>query len=207
MNKLWFFIACVMLFSCKQNKSNRQEQAPTPFQNQESTSSSIIKSSKRGKDNMVFALYNELLSKDSILAKIDLELNQILDSQQDSTFTYISYDQNNEMYYADASVLLRNIKDSILMDKLKSVIESHKLSYENSQVQHKDLIKTIDQNRHNLTDLYTVIKVVKTLPIIEKFQKEHHPSLSPLQKYQQQQNNIKKQMDSLVQRSYPQLVH
>jgi hypothetical protein len=71
----------------------------------------------------------------------------------------------------------------LLRDKMKSLIESSLKKYDSSILGEKNLIKSIDAKSMTLNDLHLILKITKTLPIIEKYQLESKPSLKPLQNF------------------------
>jgi hypothetical protein len=61
-----------------------------------------------------------------------------------------------------------------------------------------DILKEIDTTNKALNDLHVAMKIILTLPLIEKYQKENLPSTKPMEGYLKEMNKALKSMDSLV---------
>jgi len=78
------------------------------------------------------------------------------------------------------------------------LIIAHKKAQEARTTEINTLLKTILVNDTLLNDYHSTLKIVKTLAVMEKYQKEHLPGKSELKKLIQQQEKILKQMNDLM---------
>jgi hypothetical protein len=70
--------------------------------------------------------------------------------------------------------------------------------YNLSVASHRDLSKMIQTNQLTLSDLHNILKIVRTLPIIEQYQKKSLPETRPLEGYIELQEKTIKLADSLA---------
>jgi hypothetical protein len=78
---------------------------------------------------------------------------------------------------------------------MRLLIANSLQKYNTSIAKHTALLNAIDSSSLTVNDLYTALKITKTLPIIELYQQQHLPSTKPLEGYLQQQQIVIKQLD------------
>lgn len=190
-------ILLVSIFSCSQSQTKDQTKTETP-KALEDNNSSFDLVSKRGPENLVESLYNELAKKDAELMKLEATMASLAKSKDDSTGMFISFNSKNQSYFNSAEQHVTEIKDSILRGKIKNLLSDQLLKY-NSQIgNHSKLLESIERNQISISDLYTALKVVKTLPLIDKYQKDNLPDTKPLEGYKKLQEGPIKLLDTLV---------
>ena len=65
--------------------------------------------------------------------------------------------------------------------KMKTIIENSLTSYGQTIAVNEKLISKLDIRDKALTDLHLVLKLLKTLPVIGKYQLEHLPPVKPIE--------------------------
>ena len=185
-----------MEISCNNSprKINKQKDEPKAFQ--DDGSYSII--TKRGGNDLVESLYSELVSKNVDLKKLEDKIDELNENKRDSTNTFKKYNQKNIEYYSSANGHVNRIEDSILRKKIKKLIDESNTNYKSSIINHDDLMKIIEARNMTINDLHNVLKIVKTLPIISKYQKDNLPSVKPLERVIQSEDRIIKLQDTLI---------
>jgi hypothetical protein len=137
-------------------------------------------SSKRGAySNLVESLYNDLSSKTPELQKLETQIDLLNDSKSDSLDSFENYNSKNEHYYESANRKLDDIKDSVLRKQIKLLITNSIKKYDSKTKDFSQLINSINKKEISLNDLHTIIKITRTIPIIERYQNQQ-PSLKPL---------------------------
>ncbi|MBO9730279.1 MAG: hypothetical protein J7623_16685 [Chitinophaga sp.] len=179
---------------------NRRAQDPppqTPKALEDKSSFEII--SKRGPgDDLVESLYGELISKDAALKRLELNINDLDNSKQDSTASFNKFDGKIQSYFRSADRNTSTIKDSLLRSKMKTLIANHLATYHARIAPHNELLKTITENDISIADLHQVLKIVRTLPVIEKYQQDNLPDTKQLKGFIKEQNQTIALADSLV---------
>ena len=84
-----------------------------------------------------------------------------------------------------------------MRDKIKALITSSLNKYNSAITKHNELLKTIQAKDLTITDLHTILKITRTLPLIEKYQTDNLPSTKSLEGFINRQNEAIKLADSL----------
>ncbi len=185
------------LASCDNTRTQDKPKQETPKALQEKNSSYEI-ISKRSSDDLVESLYNELLEKDKDLKKLENEIKILNESKGDSTELFDNFYNKNESYYSSANRHIDQLGDSLLKEKMRTIIKNSRTNYNSSISRHKQLLKVIETQGLTLNDLHTVLKITKTIPLIDKYQKDNLPSTKSLEGYIHKQSEVIKFADTLT---------
>ena len=198
MRKNIFIVSILILtiLSCKNSPIEKEEKKEDPKASQDQGSYSLI--TKRGGNDLVESLYSELVSKNVDLKKLEDKIDELYTNKNDSTKEFEKYNGKNAEYYRSAVGHMARIEDSLLRKKMKTLIEESNASYKSSIIEHNDLIKLIGERNMTISDLHTVLKIVKTLHLITKYQKDNFPMTKPLEGIIQSQDKIIKLQDTLI---------
>lgn len=189
-------LAIVLFLSCT-GPSGRNENNDTPAALEDNKSSFEIVS-KRSHEDMVESLYRELITKDTLLKKLEDLIDYINESRLESAESFNDFNGKNQAYFNSANRHLENIKDSVLKEKIKTMITTQVTKYTAQTSVHTNLLNTIENKSVTILDMYTALKIVKTLPLIDKFQKEKLPDTNPLKDFINQQENAILIADTLI---------
>lgn len=102
------------------------------------------------------------------------------------------------MYYSAADRHISTMNDSLMRDKMKMMIATNLAKYNKAIGKHTELTKMIAANNLSIEDLHTMLKIVKTLPLIEKYQNDNLPNTKSMEGFIKQQEETIKQLDTLV---------
>jgi len=185
------------LYSCDNSRIQDKHQNETP-KALEDKSSSFEFISKRSYDDILESLYKELADKTPELKRLEKEIDILADSKADSAELFTIYDGKNQSYYRSANSHIEQIKDTVLKERMKLLIENSLTKYNSSVSNHNDILKFIDSKYVSLNDLYLILKITRTLPLIDKYQKDNLPSTKPLEGYSKQLDKTIKYADSLT---------
>ena len=186
----------VLFFSCNSapelEKVNREE--PKALEEK----SSYEEISKVRGDNLVESLYAELVEKTPELKQLESTIEVLEKSKNDSTISITKYDQNNHSYYHSANSNLQQVKDSLLRSRIKILIANSLKRYKSKTLKQEALLKLIDSKSVTLNDLHIVLKITKSLSVMEKYQNENIPSSKSLEGYLKELDKTIKTTDSLA---------
>lgn len=175
---LSFFI--LFLISCSQKGPQTQQQNNVPKALEEKRYDfSVV--SKRYDNDIVQSLYAELLKEDKDLSKFEDGIEKTNFNKPDSLEYFHSFVDKNTSYYSSADRYLSSIKDSVLKNRIKQILAESNTRFESGVAQHKNLVQQIETKENQLADLHFAVKIIKTLPVMEKYQRENRPSLNPIQ--------------------------
>jgi hypothetical protein len=196
------YVTTFILFSfvsCKRPGNEPAASPGTPAALQEKSSSSEIGLSKsRNDDDLVESLYAELLEKNPKLKELEKTIDDLNDQKSDSGKIFGKYDSKNISYYNAAQQHMGTISDSILRLRIKAIIDNSLNKYNNNVARHKNLISMINSKDITLENLHIVLKIVKTLPVMEKYQIENLPSTKPMERVVHNFDKAIQQTDSLT---------
>lgn len=189
---------CIFIASCKQNKPEIRHSSETPKALQEESTPSSF-ASKRTYNDLLNELYYELANKDPQLKKLEENITEISNTQDDSLALFTFFNSKNEKYYSTAKNLAASIHDSLLKKRIETLLTHSKNIYDATTGKHQTVLGSIKANDISIADLHVVLKIMKTLPIIEKYEAENLKStLTLLQNYSQSQEKLIQKMDSAI---------
>jgi hypothetical protein len=154
--------------------------------------------SKRGKEDLVESLYGELAEKSPELNALERNIRNLQSSRFDSSKPYNNFNEQIQSYYGSAKNHLERISDSTLKEKIRQMLAGSLEKYHSTAAKHENLLKSIESKNLTLNDLHTLLKIVRTLPIMEKYQKENLPQTAPLEGFEKRLDETIKSADSLV---------
>ncbi|WP_456315677.1 hypothetical protein [Pseudomonas shirazensis] len=140
----------------------------------------------RSNNDLSEELYQELVSKNIELKKLENELEDF--NTRDTLNIFYNHNGKSEDYYNSANSYANSIKDSILKNKIINLLNKSKEKYNKEATELNQLIKTIYQKERDISDYHSALKIVLTIPLIEKYQNENLPEKSPFEKIILNQN-------------------
>lgn len=184
------------LASCHNNSVQDKPQQEAPKALEDKSSFEIV--SKRGDDDLIESLYNELVSKDAELKRLEVKITDLNSSKNDSIESFNKFNGKIQTYFRSADRKVSQIEDSVLRDKMKLLIANNLIKYNSRISKHSELLKTLAINEIRITDLHTVLKIIKTLPAIENYQDNNLPTTRQLEGFVKQQEQTINLSDTLV---------
>ena len=197
-NILWTLLISTLLLSCGgggQTDNNKPTKQETPKALQDDKLE--IKSYSRSSD-LTEELYQELVDKTAQLKKFEDDLAAFRPKPNDLNEKFIKYDGKSNGYYSSANYKATAISDSLLRMKIISLITTSNKKYASKTAELNSLIKQISKNGSTLNDQHTILKIVLTLPLIEKYQDDNKPNKKEFEDLIKEQEKLIIQADSLI---------
>ena len=194
-NKLTAFTFLLLVIAACDNPTRVKEDKAIPQALEDDKSFNI---SKRGYDDMIQNLYAELSEKTSELNRLEVDIKNLEQGQIDSSKSFNQYNEKSLQYYYSANRHYEQIKDSVIRKKMKDLILNSQKNYNLKSSASTNLLKSIDAKLITLEDLHNVLKITRTLPLIEKYQREKLPSAKPLKGFSTQLDKTLKYTDSII---------
>jgi hypothetical protein len=192
MKFIFIILITLTMFSCgskqTENKSTEQE-TPKALQDDKLG----IKSYSRSGADLTEELYQELVDRSPQLKKIEEDLGTFNSKASDIESRFNTYNHKSTSYYNSANEKTSAIADSLLRKKILAIIKNSENLYSIKTSSHDLLRKLISDNSSTINDNYSVLKIVLTLPLIEKFQNDNLPDKKEF-------NDFIKEQDKLIQR-------
>lgn len=194
------FIATVLVLTLASCDSNRTQDKAKQGTSEalEDKSSSYEMVSKRGYDDMVESLYNELVSKNTDLKELENKISELNKSKADTTNLFDKFNAKNHSYVASANRHISEIKDTLLRDKMKVLIANNVAKYSSLIAKHTELLKIVEAKNLTISDLHNILKIIKTLPLIYKYQRDNLPGTKSFEGYIKRQDETIKIIDTLI---------
>lgn len=186
LNYMKFFIPGIFLMlwipACKSPK--KENETPRALQNK---SVDVSEYTKRVNYDLVDNLYDELEEKNPALKSLATEARLLEKLKQDSTRHYLQFVSKNMAYYAAAIRQSGSIKDSILRKQVIAIMDSSRNDFNGQLEGHQSLVKYLDSAKTLLADHLIVLKLIKTMDLMEDYQQKQMPDSAGirilLQKY------------------------
>ncbi|UHO40120.1 hypothetical protein H5J24_09015 [Chryseobacterium capnotolerans] len=198
MKKILFAtILALSVLSCRESQPQNPPILENAVDNAESSVSSIVKSDYSRGGNLVNNIYDELLKNDKTLQDLDKRIADISNKTNIVLNEYTNIIDKSENYYRDAKNLSGSITDSIAKREIENEIQNSADKYSLKNQTIKDLIKKIRTNQSALYEQYTIFKIRKTLPEIEKYQNAHPLKTDSLDRFINKQNKLIEELKKL----------
>lgn len=193
---LTFFITC-FLFSCGEPHPTGEKSPELPKALNSSDEAYGSSSGQRYQD-LVESLYSESIENSPELTALESDIRDLRTSRSDSLEAYDNFNNKNLSYYGDAKKHIEQISDSSLKEKIRIVLSVSLEKYQAKTLKHENILKSIEAKNLTLNDLHTLLKIMRTLPIMEKYQQEGLPATNSLQGFEKRLDKTIKTADSLV---------
>ncbi len=195
-NSFGTILILILLFSCGgkiENNSPTIKETPEALQDNKLD----IKRYSRSGD-LTEELYQELVEKTPALEKLEDEIDAYKPMPNDLKEKFNQYDRKSNEYYHSSNYNAEAISDSLLKSKIMSLINASNRKYTNKTAELNSLINQISKNGGTLTDHHSVLKILLTLPIIEKYQDDNKPDKKEFKDVINEQEKLILRTDSLT---------
>ena len=156
-----------------------------------------IKSYSRN-SNLAEELYQELVEKDEELKKLESDISALEPRANELVGGFNAYQSKSNSYYEGANYHTRTISDSALKNRIDALLSKSQARSSMKAASLNALMKEMTLRNGTLKDHHTVLKIVLTLPIIEKYQNQNLPSQVPFKNFIKTQEVIIKKTDSVT---------
>lgn len=194
MKRLIFSMFVVSLLSCEEQAQGVLEE-PEALQE---ASSLDLKSSYRGKYDLVEELYEELIEENPKLEKMEATYKEIQERVLELNSKFKTYNKKSLDYYSSAEYKVAAIKDSLMRDKALQLLHKSQEAYEKRKEKRESSLVTIDQQMELIKDKKQLLKIVLTIPLIETYQSNHLPEEALFDELVKAQKELNKTIDSLL---------
>jgi len=130
--------------------------------------------------------------------KLESKIDELNKRKNDTTSLFDKFNEKNQSYFSSADRHISEIKDSLLRDKMKVLITNNLTKYNSSTASHKELLKIVEAKNLTISDLHQSLKIITTLPLIEKYQHNNLPNIKSLEGYLKRQEETIKLADTLT---------
>jgi hypothetical protein len=196
---LILFLA-ILIFSCtrvQQQTNDPAKETPKALKENDRDVSSFS-FSKRMSNDLVDDLYKGLVDENQPLKEIENLIDENSTRKNDLLNTYTDFDNKNKSYYSAANSHAAAISDTILKARVLSMLKASSDKYNGKVSYLEAIIKHIEAKSYSVQDYYATMKIILTLPLIEKYQQTHLPKDSLYKGFYKQQEQIIKKINDIT---------
>lgn len=203
-HSLFFGCSLLLLVAC--SGGTQQPAISTPVVETpkalENSQGSFGISKRSSNSDLLEELYQEQVNKNPDLDRFEGELVALNGALSDTIEPFETYIRKNQDYFTATQFHIKEIKDSVLKRKMESLVAAQLAKFENSIIDYKELRKRIARGQNSISELHEVLKITRTLPLMENYQKEKLPKTKPVEAYLKKQEKVKQLADSLIGKQY-----
>ena len=192
------FWLTVSFSSCKEKTTDagdtEKQEMPAALQDNKID----LKSYSRVSSNLIDELYNELEEKTPELKNLAAKIDEYKRKPDELKGTFYEYDNKSQMYYQSAGYKAKNIGDSLLAQEMRKMIETSENEYKVKTQSLKVLMERIEKNKTSIIDYSNMLKLVKTLPLIEKYQQDNLPGEKNYRQLIKEQEELLREIKALT---------
>ena len=186
MLKKIIMLSLIILTSCggkETNKENPENEIPEALQE----GSVDLKRYSKGQ-NLTEELYQELVANNQELKNLETEIDEF--NPQDTKNKFYKYDRKSINYYQSAKNQAEVITDSITKNKIINLIKKSNEKYVGKTAELNGILKSIAEKENSINDYHNILKIVLTIPIIEKYQNENLPAKTEFENVFNNENKL-----------------
>jgi len=183
----------LLIVSCKENDSTKNEIVEKAAEN---TESSFPIKRMGNSQNILDGIYSELIKNDSQLKKLDEKVASI---QNDSRIIEKIYDdviKNSTDYYILADNA-KTISDSVLKREILKLVNNSSEKFKLKKDKIEELKRQVRFNNYKTYSFYQALKIRRTLPEIEKYQKANPLKSDSLSLFIIKQNQLLSELKNI----------
>lgn len=128
-----------------------------------------------GYKDLVDELYSQAVKQNENLETIEEDIEKFYKKKTEALEKYNSYTAYNNRYYYDARANAASVADSATRQKAYALITKGESRYRTKTAGWQATIASLSKNEMELKDLHTLLKIVVTEPMMEKYQSNNLP--------------------------------
>ena len=138
-----------------------------------------------------------MIKDDKVLKALDEEINLIRKNSDELISQKQELLDKPREYYGEVNREIAMIKDSILKKEMRNFIKESSANFTRKKKELELVIKNIEIKNGTINDYYNFFKIKKTLPEIEKYQKQNPLKLEGLNKMLSDQNRLLEKLKNM----------
>lgn len=196
MKAIKFSIIVIIIFviscSAKDNIDTElnETQNDTPELLEKNPDYNLNSISKRYHSDIITNLYNEALKKNTILNKLNDEINDIGYIKNDSIESYQQYSQTNLNYWAATEKYIKQIDDPELRESTLEIFESLESDYKTKISIYEQKLDEINTKTLSLNDQLILLKLSVTESMMKNYQVNELPNIKTFEKIISEYNRL-----------------
>ncbi|GAA4317492.1 hypothetical protein [Flaviaesturariibacter amylovorans] len=153
--------------------------------------------SKRASTDLLSELWADTLSRSAPLKALDGQVRAMAAQKADSLAAYDAYTRYSTRYYADAERYAASIGDTVLRGRVLALVRSSRDAQARRTAGHTALDSSLQKREAAIGDVHGMLKLLLTLPLMERYQQQKLPSRTPLEQLNRSWQHLEQRLDSL----------
>jgi len=172
-----FLLPVVLLMAACSPPQEDQEQLPAALQDPDVVQDIKGSLTSRGySKDLVDALFVDVLKQDTSLQALLDAMDRQMIAHGDSTDRLMRYEARNRGYYEAALEHTAQLSDSLEREQQRSILRQSEARYNEAMAATRDLVQYYDSLQRRTTELVELIKLKRTLVMMEKYQQQERPA-------------------------------
>lgn len=189
----------ILLGSCNNNQSDLSEETPEALKEQSVIVNRLDDyTSNRGYWDLIEELYKELVQKSENLKQLEEEIKKSAVKSNELLSVLQQFDYKSTSYYESAIQKTKSFSDSLLKKRMQAIIQKSQDHYQKEMKELADLERAVQLGNASINDQHQVLKILLTLPLIEKFQQDKLPDGQKLEEFRKEQEELIRRIESTV---------
>lgn len=138
--------------------------------------------------------YKEIKNQNITYTKLEQDILTLKPAIDKDSNRFIVYDNCASYGYKEIKKIASSISEESLRKKIMTLLNKSHKKYLTKTSELKSLFDQVSANNEKLNDNYKILKIVLTLPILEKYQKENLPDI-------REYNNLSNAQEQLIERT------
>ena len=151
--------------------------------------------SKRGSYNLLDKLFNDACEDNDQLNELNDEIKETQQTLYEDSKPMHTFLANNNSYYDYLAAELNNLNDTLLKEALLQVVDGTKSRYEKMEQELDTEILANSSAVQALQDHHTLLKVISTLPIMQKYYENIELNTSKIKQDRKDIKELNKKLD------------
>jgi hypothetical protein len=183
------FSQTLLFPACSKSHSSSEFEMPKALQ-EKSFLSDFSSYGRTRERNLVDELFDEIREKRADIASIADDFEAKRKRLAEELELLYENDRKSNEYYQDAGFLLDRMKDKLIAEEMRQVLERSKESWMNRVANRDVLAEKLRENQSQIEDQYSALKIRLTLPQIEAYHKEVSTPLSSGTDFEKEQREL-----------------
>ncbi len=191
---LFYLLVPVCFFSCWQSNVDEKKDRESEVIRIQNADSNYT----HADTNIVESYFKELSDKSPELKKLEEDMRRLNSESKTPIDKYDAYSAKSKEYYKTAETIEQAITDSFLRIRMKEIIMASQFKYANTKSEVDSILNIIARNKATIQDHYAMMKIILTLPLIEKHQYYNLPDKLEFKDLHLKQEQLLQRIDSLA---------
>jgi hypothetical protein len=187
LSKILTVFVFISIISCNKKEENNSAQNKEVPKALKEDNTSLTRYSKR-KGDLINQLYFDLVEKSPELQNLEEQIENFNPNETINEFN--NFNMKSKDYYSSSEFLTNRINDSVLKNRIVALLKKSNNQYSLKEKEYDKVISKVVDKKKSIEDYHNVLKIVLTLPIIEKYQNENAPSKQNFEKIIKKEDSI-----------------